>query len=103
MKKRVKSDYSKLSEIKEKSINIKSLFKFNLFNTLVAGLLVYIVLVGYGLFGKNIYVPTVFRSPGQPLFYGAIIQFILYAALVLTLLGWLVLAYYKRLDKERPA
>ena len=104
MEKRVKktkksNDFSRLSHIKEKPINIKSIMKFNIFNTLIVLVLVYVVYAG----SKTFFVTSsVARSPAGNPILNSMFEFILLAALVLTLLGWLVFAYYKRLNNERP-
>ena len=104
MEKRVKktkksNDFSRLSHIKEKPINIKSIMKFNIFNTIIVVLLIYFVFTVPKTF---LVTSSVSRSPvGNPIL-DSMFKFILLAALVLTLLGWIVLAYYKRLNNERP-
>src|SRR3989338_528121 len=90
------NDYSKLSNIKPSALNIKSLFKFNLFNTIIVTILIYMAIVGFSPSSSL----TIFKSPSNPSFLPSIFKFIFIAAVVLTLLGWLVMAYYKRLDKE---
>ena len=101
VKKSKKNDYSKLSNIKDSSINIKSLFKFNILNSLIVIIVVYFAIIGFNLFGYSKFIG--FRSPNQPPVLGLFLKFILIASIVLSVLGWLVLAYYKRLNNERSS
>lgn len=103
MEKRVKKskdDFSKLHNIKT-PLNIKSIFKFNILNSLIVILLVYFAVLSFNLFGTADYIG--FRSPSQPPILGAMLKFLLLATVILSVLGWLVLAYYKRLNNERPS
>lgn len=95
-----KEEFSKLSNIR-KPLNIKSLFKFNIVNSLIVVILIYFAILSFNLFGSADFIG--FRSPSQPPVLSAIIKFILLATIVLSILGWLVLAYYKRLSNERPS
>ena len=103
MEKRVKkpkNDFSKLHNIKT-PLNIKSIFKFNILNSLIVILLVYFAILSFNLFGTADSIGL--RSPSQPPIFGAMLKFLLLATLILSVLGWLVLAYYKRLNNERPS
>ncbi|MBS3149193.1 hypothetical protein J4455_00665 [Candidatus Woesearchaeota archaeon] len=99
VKKQKKDDFSKLSNIKT-PINIKSILKFNILNSLIVIILVYFAILSFNLFGSA---DIGFRSPAQPPILSALLKFILLATVILSVLGWLVLAYYKRLNNERPS
>src|SRR3989344_2594413 len=73
--------------------------RYNL-NSLIVIILVYFAILSFNLFGSA---DIGFRSPAQPPILSALLKFILLATVILSVLGWLVLAYYKRLNNERPS